>query len=58
MSCPYSDEKLEYWDGVSNPMGQACYSCEDWECEHNENIDNPELVQLDEEYATLFEGGL
>lgn len=37
MSCPYSDEQLDYWDGVSNPMGKACYECEEWDCEHNPN---------------------
>lgn len=34
MSCPYSDEELDYWDGVCNPMGDACYECGEWECEH------------------------
>jgi hypothetical protein len=35
MSCPYSHEELEYWDGVCNPMGPECYECEDYDCEHN-----------------------
>lgn len=30
MSCPYSDEELDYWDGVCNPMGDACYECGEW----------------------------
>ena len=34
MSCPYSEEELEKWDGVSNPMGQACNNCYKCECEH------------------------
>ena len=42
MSCPYSDEELEYWDSVSNPMGDECYTCEDWDCEHNENDEHPD----------------
>lgn len=40
MSCPYSDEELDYWDGVYNPMGRACYTCEWYECEHNANPGN------------------
>ena len=42
MSCPYSDEDLERFDSVSNPMGKECYTCEDFDCEHNENDDNPD----------------
>lgn len=42
-SCPYSDGELELWDGVTNPMGDDCYSCTDFDCEHNSNRDdNPE----------------
>lgn len=37
MGCPYSDEELTVWDGVENPMGDVCYSCEDFDCEHNPN---------------------
>ena len=37
MSCPYSDIELAYWDGVCNPMGDACNSCEEHDCEHNLN---------------------
>lgn len=55
MSCPYSDEELQYWDSVCNPMGQSCYSCEEYECEHNANVDNPEFFTIDEEYAPLFQ---
>ena len=36
-SCPYSDEDLDYWDGVSTPMGEACNDCLNYECEHNPN---------------------
>ncbi len=35
MSCPYSEQDLELWDGVYNPMGDACDECENYECEHN-----------------------
>jgi len=41
MSCPYDEILLDYWDGVNNPMGDNCYECEEWDCEHNFNIDNP-----------------
>jgi len=34
MSCPYSDEELQKWDGVSNPMGPECSRCYNCECEH------------------------
>ena len=40
--CPYSDEELEYWDGVSNPMGSECNDCEEYDCEHNLNPDPSE----------------
>ena len=33
-SCPYSEEELAIWDGVTNPMGDACYVCDECECEH------------------------
>ena len=49
MSCPYSSEELDYWDGVNNPMGKACYECEEWECEHNANPDSPYQADLMEE---------
>lgn len=42
MSCPYSDDDLEMFDGVSNPMGSACYECADFDCEHNANINDPD----------------
>jgi hypothetical protein len=41
MSCPYPDELLEYWDSVANPMGSECADCKEWDCEHNDNDDNP-----------------
>ena len=44
MGCPYSSEVLDYWDGVCNPMGEACYSCEEEDCEHNFWCEN-EFVQ-------------
>jgi len=44
MTCSYTDEELEIWDGVSNPMGQPCYRCDDYDCVHNFNHDNPELI--------------
>jgi len=34
MSCPYSEKELELWDGVCNPMGDACYDCDNCECDH------------------------
>ena len=34
MGCPYSDEELEKWDSVCNPMGPACSECNDCECDH------------------------
>jgi len=37
MGCPYTDEQLQFWDGVTNPMGEACHDCEDYDCEHNPN---------------------
>lgn len=55
MSCPYSQAELEKWDGASNPMGDDCYTCTDFECEHNANIENPELVPGDREDLALFE---
>ena len=42
MNCPYSSEELDHWDGVSNPMGEACNECGEWECEHNPNGDPAE----------------
>ena len=40
MSCPYSDEELDFWDSVANPIGNACFDCDDLECEHNDNSEN------------------
>jgi hypothetical protein len=39
MSCPYNSEELDDWGSVNNPMGLPCYSCGEWECEHNFNAD-------------------
>ena len=55
-SCPYSDEELDYWDGVSNPMGDACNDCLNYECEHNMNADPdmpmpPWQVEYEEEVS-------
>jgi len=45
-ACPYSDEVLDKWDGVSNPMGRACNNCENYDCEHNPNPD-PSYPEFD-----------
>jgi len=46
MGCPYSEEHLVVFDGVANPMGEPCYTCADFECEHNSNIEeNPEYFE-------------
>lgn len=37
MGCSYSSEELDYWYGVTNPMGSECNECGEWECEHNLN---------------------
>lgn len=34
MSCPYSQETLDEWEDVVNPMGKACNGCDDCECIH------------------------
>ena len=34
MSCPYSEEKLEKWEDVANPMSSVCDECDDCECIH------------------------
>jgi len=44
LGCPYSEDELDRWDGVDNPMGNFCYECEEWECEHNANGDNPNFL--------------
>ena len=44
MSCYYSCEELSKWDGVSNPIGEHCHKCENYDCEHNPNP-NPEDIQ-------------
>jgi len=35
--CPYSETELAMWDSVCNPMGDACYDCDEFECDHNPN---------------------
>lgn len=52
MRCPWSDEELEYWDGVSNPMGSECNECEVWDCEHNINDDNPNFIDYGEKVSS------
>ena len=44
--CAYSKQELDKWENVSNPIGEACYICEE-ECIHNptEGWDD-----IDEEY--------
>jgi len=37
MSCPYTEEELERWEDVANPMGPPCSSCYDCECIHWQN---------------------
>lgn len=44
MSCPFSEFELDMFDGVVNPMGEPCNTCYDYECEHNNNEDNPEWL--------------
>jgi len=34
LRCPYSEEELQEWDSVCNPMGDACFTCEDCDCDH------------------------
>lgn len=34
MSCPYSAEEREKWDGVTNPIRPACSKCTECDCEH------------------------
>ena len=53
--CPFSDAELHYWDRSVAPMGEGCYSCEEYDCKHNFNMDNPELVSLGDEYSALFQ---
>lgn len=40
--CPYSDDLLDKWDSVANPIGNACNDCTQYECEHNLRAD-PDL---------------
>ncbi len=47
--CPYSEELLDKWDSVMNPIGDACCDCDNYECEHN--LNNPEDFEFD------YEGG-
>ena len=32
--CPYSEEALQEWDSVANPMGDACFTCDNCDCVH------------------------
>ena len=32
--CPYSEEELQEWDSVANPIGDACFTCDECDCEH------------------------
>jgi len=34
MSCPYSEAELQGYDSVCNPIGDACSTCDDCDCEH------------------------
>ncbi len=34
MGCRYTDEQLQEWDGVANPMGEACRNCRECTCSH------------------------
>jgi len=34
MSCPYSEEQLQLFDSVANPIGDACRTCDECDCEH------------------------
>lgn len=51
MGCPYSEESLQEFDGVSNPMGDACYDCSDTDCEHYSGPDD----KFDEFYGVPVE---
>ena len=33
-ACPYGEEALQEFDGVCNPMGDACRDCSDCACDH------------------------
>lgn len=53
--CPYSDEELQFWDSVSNPMGDACDDCDDYDCEHNPNMSPEEATKFEMWYACTVE---
>lgn len=40
----FSEDLMEMFDGITNSMGEPCNSCTDFECEHNNNEDNPEWL--------------
>jgi len=39
MGCYYTDDELQKYDGIANPIGKACYNCDELQCEHNENLE-------------------
>ena len=52
MGCPYNKTLVEYWDEVCNPLGDACYHCDDYDCEHNfTNIDDYDMDESNEQKA-------
>jgi hypothetical protein len=34
MGCPYSEEELQKYDSVNNPIGEVCDFCDDCDCDH------------------------
>ena len=56
MSCLYSDEEHDYWDGCTNPMGAECDECGEWECEHNQHIGET-YDDIPITYDEIIEGG-
>jgi len=54
--CPYPDELLDKWDSVSNPIGDACGDCTQYDCEHNMNPDpDMPMLPLPEEKEASYE---
>lgn len=43
MSCGVSDEELQHWDGVANPIDERCSECNE-ECIHNLDFEDPEAI--------------
>jgi hypothetical protein len=50
MGCAYSDEKLQEFDSVANPMGPACRDCTDCICEHWDGVCPCSLVDSEDCY--------